>query len=146
LTSIRQSRPEEQQRLFEIWSAAVRATHHFLLDADFRFYADIVRNEQLPSGIFWVAADEEDQPIGWLRLDGKRVAGLFVDPARHRSGVGRALIHHARTLSPDLELQANEKSGAVEFYRRLGFTETGRSPADGRGRPYPLVQMRWTKN
>lgn len=140
--TIRLSRPDERERLYRIWFDAVEATHGFLAEDDFEFYAALVRDELLPLGRFWVAADAEDRSVGFLHLDGATIEALFVDPAHHGEGIGRALVSHARTLSPHLELEANEQSGAAGFYRRLGFRETGRSPVDGTGRPYPLIRMR----
>jgi putative acetyltransferase len=41
-----------------------------------------------------------------------------------------------------LRVDVNEGNpGALAFYRRLGFTQTGRSPLDGAGRPYPLLHL-----
>ena len=140
--TIRRSRANEQERLHRIWHDAVRATHGFLAESDFQFYSGLVRDEMLPQGGFWVAAEADDRAVGFLHLEGPKVEALFVDPARHRQGIGRALMEHARRLSPELELDANEQSGAVAYYRRLGFREVGRSPVDGAGRPYPLVHMR----
>ena len=139
---IRLSRRDEQGRLFEIWHDAVRATHGFLSEEDFAFYAKLVREEMLPKAQFWVAADAGGRAVGFLHLDGGKVEALFVDPAVHRRGVGRALMDHAAVLSPVLELDANEESGAVDFYRRLGFEVVGRSELDGAGRPYPLIHMK----
>jgi len=139
---IRLSRDNERERLFQIWHDSVRATHGFIAEEDFELYAGLVRDEMLPSGSFWVAVDENGWPLAFLQLEGTKVEALFVDPACHRRGIGRALMEHARGLSPVLELDANEESGAVRFYRALGFREVGRSPTDGLGRPYPLVHMR----
>lgn len=140
--TIRVSRDDEQERLHAIWSDAVRATHDFISDEHFRLFSRIVREEMLPQGGFWVAAAADDRAIAWMQIEGGKVEALFVDPAFRRRGAGRALMDQARRLSPMLELDANEQSGAVAFYRRLGFVETGRSEADGRGLPYPLVHMR----
>jgi len=39
-------------------------------------------------------------------------------------------------------VDVNEQNDqAVGFYRKMGFTETGRSPTDDDGRPYPLLHM-----
>ena len=41
------------------------------------------------------------------------------------------------------ELDVNEQNpGAVEFYRRRGFEQVGRSPVDSDGRPFPLLHFR----
>jgi len=140
--TIRLLREDEQDRLHEIWSDAVRATHGFISEEHFRHFSQIVREEMLPQGGLWVAAGADDRAIAWMQIEGRKVEALFVDPDFHRRGAGRALMEQARRLSPVLELDANEQSGAVAFYRRLGFVETGRSEADGRGLPYPLVHMR----
>lgn len=140
--TIRQARSDEKGRLHAIWRDSVRATHGFLAEEDFEFYSGLVRDEMLPAGTFWVAVDSQDHAVGFLQVEGGKVEALFVDPARHRRGIGTALMAHARALSPVLELEANEQSGAVEYYRRLGFVEIARSEVDGSGRPYPLVTMR----
>ncbi|HEX8191603.1 MAG TPA: acetyltransferase [Allosphingosinicella sp.] len=140
--TIRRSRPDERERLHDIWAGAVRATHGFLAEEDFHFYSALVRDEMLPAGSFWVAADGDDRAVAWMDLQGDKLEALFVDPACHRRGAGKALMAHAARLSPVIELHANEQSGAVEYYRRLGFEEVSRSEVDGAGRPYPLVTMR----
>lgn len=143
MIAIRLARPDEQARLFEIWHDSVRASHGFLAEEDFAFYAAMVRDEMLPGGTFWVAAGEGDRPLGFLEIEGDKVEALFVDPEHQGRGIGTALMAHAALLSPAaLTLDASDESGAVAFYRRLGFVETGRSATDGTGRPYPLVHMR----
>ena len=139
---IRLSRSDEQPRLFQIWHDAVRATHGFLSEEDFQFYAALVRDEMLPAGEFWVAADQDDRPLGFMHLLDGKVEALFVDPSLHRKGIGRALMKHARDLSPKLKLEVSEQNpDGVAFYESLGFKQVGRSPLDGAGRPYPLLHM-----
>jgi GNAT superfamily N-acetyltransferase len=66
------------------------------------------------------------------------VERLFVDPRRTRAGLGRQLLEHAidfaaeqgRRLTLDV---VNSRHGAVEFYRRAGWQETGRIPIDWGG-------------
>jgi GNAT superfamily N-acetyltransferase len=63
---------------------------------------------------------------------------LFVDPRRTRAGLGRRLLEYAidfaleqgRRLTLDV---VNSRHGAVEFYRRAGWRETGRKPIDWAG-------------
>lgn len=139
---IRLSRFDEQARLFEIWRDAVAATHGFLAPEDFDFYAKLVKNEMLPTGEFWVAADEAGRPLGFLQIVGSKVEALFVDPKLHRRGIGRALMDHARQINSKLQLDVSEQNpDGVAFYESLGFRRVGRSPLDGAGRPYPLLHM-----
>lgn len=143
---IRKRRPEETQRLFEIWSTAVAATHDFLGDEDRSIIAGLVRDHYLPNADLWVAADEDDRASAFLGMTGNMVDALFVDPAVHGVGVGRALMAHADALAGPLLVDVNEQnSGALAFYRRLGFEIVRRSPTDSDGRPYPLLHLRATQ-
>lgn len=143
MTRIRKSRADDAPRLFEIWQAAVAATHDFVSPADKAEIAAIVRDQYLPNAPLWVIADEEDRPLGFMGLTGSAMDSLFIDPAHHGRGLGRAMVDHARAIAPELSVDVNEQNeSAVAFYRRLGFREVGRSPADDSGRPYPLLHMK----
>jgi|GEM_PF-2385618 len=80
----------DDARLVEIWLAAVRATHHFLGQDDIQFFPPQVRDRYLPAlGVF--VAVHQGQPTGFAGFSQSKLEMLFVDPARHRSGVGRRL-------------------------------------------------------
>ena len=140
---IRASRPDETGRLFEIWQAAVAATHDFLAPDHLEMITGIVREQYLPNAEFWVATDEADRPLGFIGMSGANVDSLFIDPEYQGRGIGRALMDHARALTPALSVDVNEQNAAaVAFYRRLGFRQVGRSPLDDSGLPYPLLHLR----
>lgn len=140
--TIRPSRPEEGARAVEIWRLAVDATHHFLTPDDRQAIEAMVR-DFLPNAPLWLAVDRYDRPAGFMLLDGSHMAALFVDSACHGRGVGRALVDHALARHPGLTTDVNaQNAGAAAFYRRMGFVETGRSPTDEDGRPYPLIHLR----
>lgn len=141
---LRPSRPDETGRLFDIWHGAVVATHDFLSAEDLDAIARIVRDDYLPVADFWVAAGANDCAEGFLGMTGAKVDALFVDPAAHGRGIGRALMAHARAqCDGPLDVDVNEQNpGAIAFYRRLGFREIGRSSYDDAGRPYPLLHLR----
>lgn len=147
---IRPAHADEQETLHVLWERSVRATHHFLGNEDIVYYSSMVW-EFLASDIeIWVAAsDGTNTPLGFMGLDrdssgtGWKLEALFVDPAAARKGVGSQLVRHARQLKGELALDVNEQNpDAIAFYRRLGFTETGRSPVDGAGKPFPLIHMK----
>ena len=142
MTSIRASRPDEAGRLFEIWQAAVAATHDFVSPADKAEIAVIVREQYLQSAPLWVVVDTDDRPLGFMGMTGSTMDSLFIDPEHAGRGLGRAMVDHARSLASNLSVDVNEQNrSAVGFYRRLGFREAGRSPLDDGGRPYPLLHM-----
>jgi putative acetyltransferase len=127
----------------EIWCAAVDATHHFLAPQDRAAIEQEVR-AVLPAADLWLAVDAADRPLGFMGLSGAHVDALFVDPAHHGAGLGRALMQHAiAATGGDVTVDVNaENPQAVGFYERLGFVIEGRSPKDGQGRAYPLLHMR----
>jgi GNAT superfamily N-acetyltransferase len=133
--------PSDLPGCLAIWRAASEAGHPFLtreeLDAD----EAIVRDLYFPQARITVACDGAD-PVGFVALIGSFIGGLFVSPDQHRRGIGRILVQAvAETHGPlAVEVYA-ENASAHQFYRALGFGETGRRASDDRGRPYPLVRM-----
>ncbi|WP_244445215.1 acetyltransferase [Microvirga sp. BSC39] len=146
MLTVRQSRSSDLETLFNIWLAAVRATHSFLSEADVELYANVVRSDYLPHAELWVAVDVLDAPVAFMGMTGAMIDALFVAPEQHGKGVGRLLVQHAREREGVLTVDVNEQNeGARAFYRRLGFQETGRSELDGSGRPFPVVHMKIAK-
>jgi putative acetyltransferase len=141
---IRKARIDEAGRLTELWESSVRATHHFLTDTDIAALRPLVAEELAGSDAdWWVLALEDDCPIGFLGYTPNTIEGLFLDPAHTGKGGGKMLIEHARTLSAGvLRVDVNEQNAAAtDFYKRVGFTVSSRSPTDGNGRPFPLLHM-----
>lgn len=145
---IRPPHRDEREALLDVWERSVRASHTFLASEDIDFYRPMVRALFASSMEFWVACREGTNTLsGFMGLDRDepcwKLEALFVDPDESRRGVGSLLVRHARILKGPLILDVNEQNpGAVAFYRRLGFTQTGRSPLDGSGRPFPLLHMK----
>lgn len=147
---IRPSHTAGRGTLHALRERSVRATHGFLTEEDILFYSPMVWEALVSDMEFWIAVDgETNVPLGFAGLDrdrfgnGWKLEALFVDPAASRKGVGSLLVRHARLLKGGLTLDVNEQNpGALAFYRRVGFTETGRSSLDGAGRPFPLIHMR----
>lgn len=140
--TIRRSRPEDGPHAVAIWRAAVDATHGFLTP-DHRAEIDLLVQDFLPKADLWLAVDADDRAIGFMLAGNGHMDALFIDPAHHGAGIGRALVAHALAESPLLTTDVNEQNpGARAFYERLGFVVTGRSETDDHGRPYPLLHLR----
>lgn len=143
---IRPARAEDRNRLLEVWERSVRATHHFLTDADVQALRPLVADELASTALeWWVLASDEEPVIGFLGLTTGTIEALFIDPTWHGRGGGKLLVAHAQALAGDgaLTVEVNEHNDAgVGFYKAIGFSVIGRSPTDTGGRPFPILHMR----
>ena len=139
---VRRGTARDVPRALEIWRSDVDATHGFLTPQD-RSEIDVIVAEQfLPAAELWLATDETDEPMGFMAMDGAAIDALFVDASVHGQGYGTLLVDHARSIEPNLTVDANEQAtNAVAFYLSRGFRVVGRSAIDREGRPYPLVHL-----
>lgn len=140
---IRASRPEDSNRVIDIWRKAVDATHDFLTPEDRLAIDDLVCGF-LPETPLWVAVDGDDEPVGFMLIDDGHMEALFVDPAHHGAGIGKVLVRHVLAAHPNMTTDVNEQNPkAIGFYEAMGFVRTGRSALDGQGRPYPLIHLKY---
>ena len=70
----------------------------------------------------------ENGPVGIVSVTGSLIEDLYVLPEHRNHGCGALLLQHALRQCegrPVLWILENN-TGAARFYRRAGFTETGR--------------------
>jgi putative acetyltransferase len=139
---IRQATNADHPLLLNIWLRSVRATHHFLQESDIEALLPQLRDIYLPAVELWIAVDAEDSPLGFIGLNENHVEMLFIEPDLRGKGIGRALLDHVRSSRNQMSVDVNEQNPeAVGFYLHYGFVQTGRSPLDGEGRPFPLLHL-----
>ena len=139
---IRQATNADHPQLLNIWLRSVRATHHFLQESDIEALIPQLRDIYLPAVELWVAVDTEDCPLGFIGLNENHVEMLFIEPDLRGQSIGRALLDHANSSRSKMSVDVNEQNPeAVGFYLHYGFVQTGRSPLDGEGRPFPLLHL-----
>ena len=142
MAAIRRSEKNDAGVLHQIWVEAVRATRHFVTPEDLDEFSAIVRDQYLPAVELTVALDDDGKPVAFLGATGQTIDALFVHPAHHGRGIGRALIEHLFPPEAVIRLDVNEANApARAFYSKLGFTECGRSELDSSGKPYPIIHM-----
>jgi putative acetyltransferase len=140
---IRKSQPGDRGALVDIWLRSVRASHHFLSEADIQSMLPLVRDVALAEMEVWVLCSDSGELVGFLGLNGAKVEALFLAPEFQRRGGGRQLLCHARQLKGALTVDVNEQNPeALRFYEACGFVVVGRSEVDGDGRPFPLLHLR----
>jgi putative acetyltransferase len=129
--------------LVEIWLRSVRTTHTFLSEAEIQALLPAVREQALPNLELWVLCHDDGALMGFMGLAGNSLEALFLSPEHLGQGGGKLLLAHARQLKGPLVVDVNEQNpAALQFYLANGFEQTGRSPTDSAGRPYPLLHLR----
>lgn len=130
------------QILIALWEASVRASHHFLQEADITALRPLILEHYFDAVRLSCAKGEDGEIVGFCGVADGNLEMLFVAPAAMGQGVGRQLVAHAIARQNVSRVDVNEQNEqAFGFYRRLGFVVVGRSPLDGQGRPYPLLHM-----
>ncbi|WP_302160719.1 GNAT family N-acetyltransferase [uncultured Ruminococcus sp.] len=131
------------QTILTIWEASVRATHHFLSDAE------IVRiREYVPQAVRAVehlvlAEDASGTAVAFLGAEGHRLEMLFLSPSERGKGIGRQLLQYGVQHYGIREVTVNEQNlQAAGFYEHLGFETYRRTDCDENGDPYPLLYMK----
>lgn len=128
--------------LVAIWEASVRASHHFLQEADIVALRPLILEHYFDAVTLNCARGEDGEIVGFIGVAEGNIEMLFVAPAGMGQGVGRLLVAHAIANLGVSRVDVNEQNEqALGFYRRLGFAQVGRSPLDGEGRPYPLLHL-----
>lgn len=128
--------------LITIWEASVRASHHFLQEADIAALRPLILEHYFDAVTLNCARVDNGEIVGFIGVAEGNIEMLFVDPGRQGGGVGRQLVDHAIRCLGATRVDVNEQNAqAVGFYQHLGFEVTGRSPLDGQGKPYPLLHM-----
>ena len=134
---------EDYSRAVDVWEASVRATHHFVSEADIQLFQSMVRDAlpQMPESA--CVRDAAGQVAGFIAVAERKVEMLFIHPDWRGQGAGSRLLRYAITTFGATMLDVNEQNAqAVGFYLRQGFEVVGRSELDGTGKPYPLLHLR----
>ncbi|UGQ46284.1 GNAT family N-acetyltransferase [Massilia endophytica] len=139
---ISQATEADVPRLFEVWEASVRATHHFLGEQGIQQLIPLVRQILGEFSPLYCLRDESGAVYAFMGAAEGVIEMLFVDPARRGGGAGRTLVDFAVAQLGATKVDVNEQNGqACGFYERMGFRQVGRSERDPFGNPYPLLHL-----
>jgi len=132
----------EFPKVVMVWEASVRATHHFLTEADINYFKPLILNEYLHAVTLRCVRNSKKEIIGFLGVAENSLEMLFIDPKYHKQGVGKTLLLFAVQKLMVTKVDVNEQNeNAIEFYKHHGFETTGRSALDASGKPYPILHM-----
>ena len=145
---IREYRPEDFDAVTILWRIArEKSLPEFQNAKGYFFYQDqnYFRDHILKENrVFVVEGDQ--RPIAFMAMKGDFIDQLYVHPDFQNRGVGKTLLNHARTISPQhvwlYTLQVNVNARA--FYEKNGFLPErfGFSPPPENE---PDVEYHWRK-
>ena len=123
---IRDYRPEDADTVVAIWHSANALAQPFLSPDFVARVSEEIRTLYLPyAETFMLVAD--GNAVGFIALLDNEIGGLFLNPAWHGKGYGKAMVDHAVALKGPLHLEVFERNTiGRRFYERYGFVETGR--------------------
>ena len=118
---IREYQQADLDDLLDTWEAASAVAHDFLEEKFLQQERHNIPNLYLPNAETWVW-EVGESVVGFIALIGNEVGAIFVDPAHHGTGAGRALMDKARSLRGELELEVFERNTlGRRFYEAYGF-------------------------
>lgn len=90
---------------------------------------------------------EENQMIGFMGIQNRRLEMLFLHSRILHKGIGTMALQYAIENCSVTELTVNEQNlSASAFYRKNGFSVYKCSEKDEQGNPYPLLYMHLEKH
>lgn len=129
-------------KLLQVWDASVRASHHFLKEAD------IVRLTPQAEGALrhiqtlWIIKDDFE-PIGFMGVQDRKIEMLFLHPDYFRKGLGKTLVNRAFDELDVEFVDVNEPNPeALKFYGRMGFKVFKRNEFDSEDNPFPILELK----
>tara|TARA_R110002124_G_C8949992_1_gene513263 strand:- start:2289 stop:2747 length:459 start_codon:yes stop_codon:yes gene_type:complete len=118
---IRAYEPQDADALVAIWEEANTLAHPFLPPEFVAQVKSDLRTLYLPNAETWVM-ESQGRPIGFVAMIGTEIGGLFLDPAQHGKGFGRAMVDHVAAIKGPLQVEVfRDNQIGRRFYERYGF-------------------------
>lgn len=126
-----------------VWENSVRATHHFLSDAEVNKIKQYVPQAIEAVEHLIVAENESGEVVAFMGIENNRLEMLFISDDERGKGIGKQLLVYGISNYGVQELTVNEQNPqAVGFYEHMGFKTYKRTELDEEGNAYPLLYMR----
>ncbi|QMU29358.1 GNAT family N-acetyltransferase [Adhaeribacter radiodurans] len=139
---IEKASPADFEEITVVWEASVRATHHFLTEADILFFRPLILNEYLKAINLFCIKNAEGKIEGFIGVLDDKIEMLFLEPSARGKGIGKKLVDFVIQNFKIIKVDVNEQNQqAVGFYKHIGFKVVSRWEVDNLGKPYPILSM-----
>ena len=129
--------------LLDIWEGSVRATHHFLSDAEIDRIREYVPQALTGVKHLIVAKNDRGEPVAFLGTVQSPLEKLCLSASEPGKRIGTRLLQYGVQNYGIREVTVNEQNPqAVGFYEHFGFQTYKRTDLDEQGDPYPLLYMK----
>ena len=119
---IRPYRSDDLDSVMSAWENATELAHPFLPEAFLEGERYNIPHVYMPNTDTWVI-EVDGFVAGFIALIDNEVGALFLEPAFHGQGLGRALMDKARELHGKLEVEVfRDNAIGRKFYAGYGFT------------------------
>lgn len=119
---IRAFQESDLNTVADIWLETNIQTHHFIPAQYWQEHFELVKTMFLQAEIYVYEGAATHQIQGFLGMQDKYVAGIFVRRETQSHGIGKQLLDFAKSIKPELELHVYQKNErAVQFYQRAAF-------------------------
>ncbi len=128
--NVRKAAAGDASRLAEIEVFSYRLNFYPIFKTDAYFFSElsvpVLTEEYLrePERIENSFVYDDGVVKGFIRINGKEIEKLFVEPAFTGRGIGSALLSRAVGLGADNLLVLEKNVNAIRFYERFGFRLT----------------------
>lgn len=118
---IRKFKSDDTDAIVKAWRNAVDLAHPFLSETFLSQEAKNMREIYLVVAETWVT-EIEGQVVGFISLIENEIGGLFLDPAFHSQGLGRAMVDKAVEQKGAVKVEVFvENVVGRPFYTSYGF-------------------------
>lgn len=132
---------EDYPKIMEIWESAVKATHDFLSEADFKYFKEVIPRDYLPNLEVYIISENEEI-TGFGAVSENMLEMLFIHNNSRGKGFGKILFQSLKDKTDFTKVDVNEQNPqAIGFYEKMGFKQIGRSEKDSSGKKYPIIHM-----
>lgn len=100
------------EKLIDMWTRSVRATHTFLNEDDIRRLTPVVRQGLTEIPVLVIAETDEGNPVGFMGIGDGCLEMLFLHPDCRGQGLGRQLLKMGIEQYDVRRLDVNEQNPA----------------------------------